>query len=308
MINISNFLCFILLLAPISNVNESFTSQLFSGCSATTIKQSQNENANNISDKNTILWTIGSEEWTITHVIGATDKINWQDDDYLVAETLDGSEVYNVYGFNTSLGIFEGSIATETAVLTQEVQLSKNGDEVNLFLNNNKGDVSESYFAIEGNWNAFPSEIVEINVADKIELFNVLCKYNYNESEYTIDDIQQAFIVDLDQDGMDELIILESNVRMSDFKNDVDKKGKYAKVFVLKLLEGANLELSIVDEYFEFEDYWYYYYHITNIMDVNGDGKLEVFVEIEGPEESVLEIYNIIDNEFIVVLSCYYGV
>ncbi len=74
-----------------------------------------------------------------------------------MASTLNGNEVYSVYSTLNLIDTYSGSYATETGVLTQEVELHKANESVNVFAEydlNNEG----ALIALESNWNAKPRE------------------------------------------------------------------------------------------------------------------------------------------------------
>ncbi len=45
-------------------------------------------------DDNVILWLLGNQEWSISNIVGASTETGWINDEYEVASTLNGNEVY----------------------------------------------------------------------------------------------------------------------------------------------------------------------------------------------------------------------
>jgi len=82
---------------------------------------------------NTVLWLQGNSSWSIANVLGSYSDNGWINDEYEIAEFLSGDEQYTLYGINNSFGVYKGSAAVETAVITQEVDLHKESELVNVF-------------------------------------------------------------------------------------------------------------------------------------------------------------------------------
>lgn len=264
----------------------------------------EQDNDNSI---NTVLWLLGNSDWSIANVVGSFSDSVWINDEYEIAELLSGEEQYTLYGMNRSFGTYRGSTATETAVLTQEVYLHKANESVNVFQLNDLNEESV-VLAVESKWNAQPREVIELDLKSIDYVVMKLENYGYSATSYEYENLKFVYEIDLDGDGNNELIICESNIDESNYHNFELKISRYNKVNVLKKGESGFENLTVINDTFTSEEYWYEMYTGMNILDLNGDGNMEIILESIATEASLLSVFEVIGNKIEEVLSCYYGV
>jgi len=256
---------------------------------------------------NTVLWLQGNSSWSIANVLGSYSDNGWINDEYEIAEFLSGDEQYTLYGVNNSFGVYKGSAAVETAVITQEVDLHKESELVNVFAINDLS--SESVVvAIEGEWNSQPREVVELDLSNVDFIVGKLEQYGYSEINYEYENLKYIYEIDLDGDGSTEVIVFESNIDDSNYHDFELKMSRYNKLNVLRKNDYGLENLVAINETFNPEEYWYQMHTGMNFLDLNGDGKIEILVESIASEASLLSVFEIIENNIEEVLSCYYGV
>jgi len=140
------------------------------------------------------------------------------------------------------------------------------------------------------NWNVFPRQPKKVSLTDtnyKNSVRDVLRLHGLPRSPV---EIKKAISIDLDGDGADE-VILEANHTAED-ANQFATVGTYSLIVVRKIVGGKPQSLLVggfflthKDEYFDGD------YSLAGIADINGDGKLEMFVEVAGYEENWLYVY-----------------
>lgn len=257
-------------------------------------------------DDNVILWLLGNQEWSISNIVGASTETGWINDEYEVASTLNGNEVYSVYSTLNLIDTYSGSYATETGVLTQEVELHKANESVNVFAEydlNNEG----ALIALESNWNAKPREIVELDLMQTDNVKLKLNEYGFSNTEYIFTNIKRVYELDLDNDGNLELIVFESNNDLSNFHDEDIELARYNKLTIVSKRKDANF-IEVINENYKPDEYWYLMYTGINFLDLDGDGTMEVIVESTGSEEDLLSVFTFMEDRVIEVLSCFYGV
>lgn len=254
---------------------------------------------------NTILWILGNENWSIANIVGGSTESGWIDDELEVANALSGDEVYSVYDPLGLIGTYTGGHAIETGVMSQEVILHKDNNEINVF-----SDVNESkngaLIAVEGNWDAKPRVITQYDLEQTGVVKEILEAHGYTETDYIYQNLRYIYETDLDNDGYNELIVFESNIDLSNFHNESIEMSRYNKLNILSEKDLSNV--SVINRTYKADEYWYLMYTGLNCLDLNGDGKMEVVAETEGMEESLLFVFTYLESEVIEVISCFYGV
>ncbi len=261
----------------------------------------------NPDNMNTIIWLQGGREWSIANIVGAVSDSIWFNDEYEVGSYLNGSEVYTIYGMNSNYGTYRGNKAIETGVGSMDVILNHNNEPINPYKVNDL-NTENAIIAINSDWNVQPREVVEVDLNDVESTVLKLEQYDYSPGNYEYDNLKKVYDVDLDGDGSNELVILESNIDESNFLDENQKITRYSKLILLSIRDEGVLKLSAFDESFETDEYWYLMYSGFNFLDLNGDGSMEIIVESFGYEESLLYVFEFLGESLDEVLICFYGV
>jgi hypothetical protein len=140
------------------------------------------------------------------------------------------------------------------------------------------------------NWNPFPRQPKKTSAANanyKKSVKDVLRLHGLGKSPAKID---RATSIDLDGDGREE-VILEANYIAED-SNQFATIGTYSFIIIRKIIGGKVQNLFVggfflkhINQEFDGD------YSLSGIADLNGDGKLELFVAVAGYEENWLNVY-----------------
>lgn len=221
-----------------------------------------------------------------------------------LADQIKGGETYNCYAFDKPVGIGTGS----------KVELLEPIDTVSVTV----ACENEYQLAVGGKWNALPR--VPVAQSTNSETYkkivkDVLAQEGLPDAEAVI---RQNYRIDLEGDGVDEVLIWASNL---DYEN-VDmaaKKGQYSIIMLRKIIGGEvrNIPVSYViytsDTMYEpgeVDDYLYenanyfltYVDRIRSIADVNGDGKMEVIIDSRYYEGEFVMVYELQGDKMVDVL------
>ena len=121
--------------------------------------------------------------------------------------------------------------------------------------------------------------------------------------------IKEAFRVDLDGDGVDEVVLVANHY--AEDSNQNAKIGSYSFVMIRKTTRGKTQNQFIGGTFYtKTNDYYDGEYRLSEIADLNGDGKMEIIVETYGYEENWLKVFEIKAGKpsEIKILSYYCGV
>ena len=157
-------------------------------------------------------------------------------------------------------------------------------------------------------WNFFPRVPQKIAPDNKIYQRAVSDFLKKQGILKTTIKLTQAFRVDLDGDGQEEVVIsatfYKKGLAPSAAKND------YSTVFVRKIV-GKKVEDILIGGDFVTKDIKFgapNLYEISSIADLNGDGKMEIVIYGEYYEGNWAEVYETKGNKFVKVLSTGCGV
>ncbi|NLK88508.1 MAG: hypothetical protein GX279_13650 [Clostridiaceae bacterium] len=221
-----------------------------------------------------------------------------------LADQIKGGETYYCYAFDKLAGMGTGS----------KVELLEPIDTVSVTV----ACENEYQLAVGGGWNALPR--VPVSQSTNSETYkkivkDVLTQEGLPDAEAVI---RQNYRIDLEGDGVDEVLIWASNL---DYEN-VDiaaKKGQYSIIILRRIIDGEvkNIPVSYmiytsdtiyepgeVDE-FLYENANYFLTcveRIRSIADVNGDGKMEVIIDSRLYEGESIIVYELQGDKMVDVL------
>jgi hypothetical protein len=228
-------------------------------------------------------------------LLGGVVKGKWMED-AAIAPLLNGGERYRLYTLKGLAGEVVGTKPKEGETPcngAQEVKLSP--------------DASEG-FAVKGAWNAMPRVPQILSVNDPVYrqvVGSVLRKHGLARSKVNI---TQVLKVDLDGDGVDEVLIsasyLAGGLNRSDGPMAVRvKRGDYSFVVLRKVVGGKVRDIELSGEYYPRKSAaTAIQYAVNGILDLNGDGKMEVVLSVDYYEGSSSTVFRIqgtrVDNVF----------
>ncbi len=202
---------------------------------------------------------------------------------------LTGDEVYRIYTLNGFAGKCVG-----TAPVSAPVPCAENWRIT-------FSPPIEGVIALGGDWNALPRLPKLVSSAIFASTVKKLAK-DYGIVKPKIGKIE-AYSVDLDGDRKNEYIV---SARY--FENDVQessKAGEYSMVFVKR-----GKEILFISSNFYLNDGNYNLpisHKLTGIMDINGDGKMELVVRSRTKEGSQTSIYHLHEKRTELLFFCSCG-
>lgn len=247
------------------------------------------------------------------YIIGGSNNGKWMGTDE-ISKLICGGEKYKLYSSRMYLGDFVGEKPKVENGPGQWISLPiKYDDKVSdNSLNEKTNNRYENFFskkiAISSNWNALPRipKMQNNNNDNYKKIFEDILK---SKGIYdTKVNIRQIIRIDLEGDGTEEVLITASNI---DFPLDVVKKNNtYSIVMLRKIVNGSVENRILKEEYYNedgsFESGCPFVYYIPGVLDANGDGIMEIFIEEKYYEGESMEVYEIKKNNIKRVLS--YGV
>lgn len=211
-------------------------------------------------------------------------------------ETYDFSdEVYNMYslkGKKINNKTFKHSITPHGKIIVD-------GDYVNNF------DIRE-LVGISGDWDVMPKIPKEIMLPNK-EIYDSVCEVLGDEFvQVNEPTIIQAYEIDLDNDMIDEQIIVAENLKQN---WSYMQNNSYSLIFIRKIINGEyeNIFLArdILNDDANEEEILSVFRRIRGILDIDGDGEIELLIESSSIDTTVYSIYDF-KNTQIYLLAEYF--
>ena len=228
-------------------------------------------------------------------LLGGVVKGKWMED-AAIAPLLKGGERYRLYTLKGPAGEVVGTQPKEGETPcngAQEIKLSPDANEG---------------FAVRGAWNAMPRVPQMLSVNDPVyrQVVNsILRRHGLAKSKVNI---TQVLKIDLDGDGVDEVLISASYLAGGLNRQDAPmavrvKRGDYSFVSLRKVVGGKVRDIELKGEYFpKKSDATATQYAVNGVLDLNGDGKMEVVLSVDYYEGSSSTVFRIngarVDNVF----------
>jgi len=256
-----------------------------------------------------------SEYHPIVHaelLLGGHDGAGWlQPID--IARYLQGGELYRLYSSEGFLGYGTGS----------SVDLGNNwSGPFAEFVYIDNVDIKDEYIAIGGYWDGLPRKPVQQSTTDPeyVEIVrNLLMDFGL---ENPIVNIVQNYRIDLDNDGLDEVVIYAEYSTEVDYRDDgfslfTDdysrfsvQKGSYSILLVRKEINGAvenivlkhDIHTRLVqpdDDYFEIR----HLFGIYGFYDLNGNGKMEIVTSSMHYRGRGFDVWEVMEDAVIRVMG-----
>ncbi len=201
------------------------------------------------------------------------------------AKSMKGRTAFRVFGLTQEVGKATGgkpkSADAEVCADMLKVSLSSKP--------------KEGVIALSAPWNALPRKP---QIADPTQQVYVDAVREFLESRRMSDPkvkITRILRVDLDGDGEDEVLINATNyfTEDGDVPMDTAAPGSYSIVLLRRVVAGkVQTELIAGEFYVKDESSASNLYEIPGVLDLNGDGKLEVIVHSHYYEGSETTIYD----------------
>lgn len=236
------------------------------------------------------------------YVLGGSIDGNWINSDELYELNI-GEKVYKLYSFLGKLGEVQGSepVLEKEPIEYLHVDMKNENSKYDYEIEKvfEKLDWLSYKIAVSGNWNALPREprlqSSNIDTYSKI-IKEILSNNKMNDAPVKI---LQNIKIDLEGDGIDEVIISASNISFD--KDNIHKSGAYSLVVLLKIINSEVQNLTLAESYYPDDQEYYngvqYRYLVPFVLDCNGDGIMEIIVEGLYYEGEWMEVFEIQNNE-----------
>lgn len=179
----------------------------------------------------------------------------------------------------------------------------------NYFVEPEIGVVANFGIGANADWEILPRKAQAVSLTDAVykkAVSDILRRRGLAKSPVKI---KQAFKVDLDGDGANEVLLVADH-----YAEDVSmspKVGTYSMLIMRKIIGGKAQSILVGGNFLTRKnDYYAGEYSLSGIADFNGDGKMEVLVEISGYEENWIKVFEMKTGKLaeIKALSYYCGV
>ena len=210
----------------------------------------------------------------------------------VIAPLLRGNEKYHFYTLRGASGTGNGARPESVGAPCEEtMQINVTG-------------ATDEHVALGGEWNAMPRALKTISPTDPVYRQAVASILRSKGLKNAIVQIKQAFRVDLDGDGTDEVVIAAT--RYAGGLTADSKANDYSLVFVRKVIRGRVQTIILAGDFhakaatFNAPSQ----YEISAIADFNNDGVMEILVYGEYYEGHWSTLYGINSSKAEELLTC----
>jgi hypothetical protein len=232
-------------------------------------------------------------------LMGGVAGGKWLEADAL-APMLKGGERYRLYTLTRAMGETTGakpSSAGEPCNGTNEIAFSSK---------------PEGGIAVGGSWNALPRVPRSLSTNDpayRQAVAAVLRRHGFNRPEINI---TQVLRVDLDGDGIEEALVsashLAEGISVKGGPMAVHgKPGDYSFVVLRKIVRGKVQDILLAEHFYprkiEYPE-TPMQYEVAAVLDLNGDGKMEVIVRGAYYEGSGSSVFRLVGNKAVEAFGC----
>lgn len=217
------------------------------------------------------------------YLIGGTFAGKWLGA-YSIAPKLTGSETYKVYGLEGYRIDGIGGIPQKESEPFEWYKinvLTPFGDQIldKREANNRYEDYFLDQLILSTDWNPMPRKVEQIKILTESYINiveDVLSDKNINGIEV---DIKQVMKTDLEGDGLEEIIITASSYKAPINFDETDER--YSLIVLQKIIDGQYKNILIAGDYQEEgnTESLNYLYYVPFILDLNGDGRMEIVTE-----------------------------
>jgi hypothetical protein len=232
-------------------------------------------------------------------LLGGIQKGRWVEADAL-APMLKGGERYRIYTLTRAMGQTTGAKPNSAGEPC-------NGNNEIAFSPKPEGGI-----AVAGSWNALPRVPRALSTNDpayRQVVAGLLRRHGFNRPKINI---TQVLRIDLDGDGIEEALVSASHLAEGISINGGPmavhgKPGDYSFVLLRKLVRGKVRDILLAEHFYprkiEYPE-TPMQYDVAAVLDLNGDGKMEVILRGGYYEGSMSSVFRLIGNKVDNVFGC----
>ncbi len=203
---------------------------------------------------------------------------------------LDAKTTFGKLKGDENFSLFDFTIGKKGNFSLGEIKEGPGACEENYYVEPQIETVASLAVGTNADWQIVPRQPKKVSLTDannKKAVADVLRLRGLPKSPVKIED---AFWVDLDGDGTDEVILVAKHY--AEDANQNAKIGSYSFVMIRKTTLGKTRNLFVGGTFYtKINGYYDGEYTLSGIADLNGDGKMEIIVEAYGYEENWLKVF-----------------